>query len=381
MKNNMFKTLLLLTLVSLNLQPSFAQENILEIPDETKERWFQVEVIVFQHTALKDLRAEDWPEQTVHIDYSEVVDFLSPLPRIINKRGSRESIPENLSPETEIPSKSINPLSFKLKRSELPFIPLNKSFNQMNEQLASIKRSRKYRLLRHMVWRQPGESKSKAAAVRILGGDDFAKTFHADGEKIQAAVFSPLQNRFKEYSTDSLNTYSTGAQRLNTDDYFNALPEQNKLRPPYNTGLEKFAKIQPHVWELDGFIKIHLRRYLHINLDLKIKQIQDKFIIAEQFNSFVETETFLETEPEDSGISINWNEAGATEDSENSFINEENLVEETIKVEYLQPYQLLQKRRVRSKEVHYFDHPVLGVMVLITPYDNKPEPAQEESEE
>jgi hypothetical protein len=32
------------------------------------------------------------------------------------------------------------------------------------------------------------------------------------------------------------------------------------------------------------------------------------------------------------------------------------------------------RRRIRSKELHYLDHPVMGMLLLITPYE-KPEQA------
>jgi hypothetical protein len=34
-------------------------------------------------------------------------------------------------------------------------------------------------------------------------------------------------------------------------------------------------------------------------------------------------------------------------------------------------YQLSQTRKMRSKEVHYIDHPVIGVLVLATPYESQ----------
>jgi hypothetical protein len=34
-------------------------------------------------------------------------------------------------------------------------------------------------------------------------------------------------------------------------------------------------------------------------------------------------------------------------------------------------YHLTESRRMRSKELHYLDHPVLGVLLLVTPYEGK----------
>jgi hypothetical protein len=39
--------------------------------------------------------------------------------------------------------------------------------------------------------------------------------------------------------------------------------------------------------------------------------------------------------------------------------------------------RLRQQRRMRSKELHYFDHPRFGVIALITPYEPEPEPELE----
>ncbi|MGB5299133.1 MAG: CsiV family protein, partial [Thiogranum sp.] len=39
--------------------------------------------------------------------------------------------------------------------------------------------------------------------------------------------------------------------------------------------------------------------------------------------------------------------------------------------------RLRQQRRMRSKELHYFDHPRFGVIALITPYQPEPEPEPE----
>jgi hypothetical protein len=44
-------------------------------------------------------------------------------------------------------------------------------------------------------------------------------------------------------------------------------------------------------------------------------------------------------------------------------------------VEALPEIRLTEQRRMRSKELHYFDNPRFGVIALITPYEAPPEPA------
>ena len=36
-------------------------------------------------------------------------------------------------------------------------------------------------------------------------------------------------------------------------------------------------------------------------------------------------------------------------------------------------FRLVSERRIRSRELHYFDHPVFGVLVLITPFQSTPQ--------
>lgn len=45
-------------------------------------------------------------------------------------------------------------------------------------------------------------------------------------------------------------------------------------------------------------------------------------------------------------------------------------------------FRLQEKRRMRSRELHYFDHPRFGMIAMVTPYDapeDEPEPEPEES--
>ncbi len=80
---------------------------------------------------------------------------------------------------------------------------------------------------------------------------------------------------------------------------------------------------------LSGYIKLILSRYLHLKIDL---------VYHEQANEISEQ--------------IFSNEFG-----------EDELLPDV--------FQILQTRRLRSKELHYIDHPVISIIALITPYKLK----------
>ena len=85
---------------------------------------------------------------------------------------------------------------------------------------------------------------------------------------------------------------------------------------------------------LDGYLRIVLSRYLHADFNLVYK-------------------TGLPLTPMTTTISANQDEDGdAINTAEPAIVS----------------YQLQQTRKMRSKEVHYIDHPVLGVVILAWPY-------------
>lgn len=85
---------------------------------------------------------------------------------------------------------------------------------------------------------------------------------------------------------------------------------------------------------LDGYLKIILSRYLHANFDL---YYQTGLPLTSVINTPIET-------TEEDGDVIKSNEP--------VIVN----------------YRLQQTRKMRSKEVHYIDHPVIGIVLLAWPF-------------
>ena len=137
------------------------------------------------------------------------------------------------------------------------------------------------------------------------------------GGKVYSNSYSSI-DQFKDVNPASVATATNSAQA----------PAERKVMPK---GL----------YELEGKITVTLSRYLHTNAELVLRKPATPIEILEQ-----------STNP------------GLLEDTP----------EELIEGQLLLNYGLNEKRRMRSKKLHYLDSPQFGMLVLITPYQ-APEPA------
>jgi hypothetical protein len=132
-------------------------------------------------------------------------------------------------------------------------------------------------------------------------------------------------------------------------------------KPPSNPGSDPQQygfyvdgiKTGPQYYWLSGTLKLSVSRYLHFETDLHMKLRTTRQEVIEQSPA-----------PEDSG-------------GFGSFFGmSKEPTPITIERPVLQDYRFYESRRMRSKEIHYFDNPLMGVIVKVTPYEPEP-PAPE----
>jgi len=145
--------------------------------------------------------------------------------------------------------------------------------------------------------------------------------------------------------------------------------EQQRAPALLITGGEQFGE---H-YELEGSITLSLARYLHLHTHLWYTQFQPNF--GQPRGTWPElprrpnTRTLPEAEPDmeqwqrpwDSSRSSAWDLSLNTRSDQRSFLQEEYLPNRIV--------TLTQQRRMRSRELHYIDHPLFGILVEITPYE------------
>jgi len=243
------------------------------------------------------------------------------------------------------------------EQSNVPYI-IDKDAFQLTDIYKQLRRSREFRPLMHIAWRQPVYRVKQATPVRLYAGEHLAQRYQeqlslyqeqqellAEQEATIAALVG--ENNVENLSNEQVNqsqeirtskllniinnadTYPDDVEQLlaqteqNNQLYYSLLSQTEEMT------VGPTEPIQP--WFLDGFFRLHLHRnYLNITAD---------FNILGKTVAEYESEALLPNAQQTEFETINFS----------------------------------QKRRIISKEIHYFDHPHMGMIVQVRRY-NKPEP-------
>ncbi|MEZ8387290.1 peptidoglycan binding protein CsiV [Vibrio splendidus] len=174
---------------------------------------------------------------------------------------------------------------------------------KLTPQKDKLRKHAGFEVLMHTAWRQGDQGKSSAPVFHIQAGKDFSKQFNADGSE-KGAITAGSADGFQEETID---------------------------KPLY---------------ELDGKLQIYVQHYLYAEttLDLKAPSVREVTLQEQQ----------IELDSPVSGAESNVQVGNLTE------------ISPTVEVEeFLKSYRMNQKRRMRSTETHYLDHPLLGMVIQV----------------
>jgi hypothetical protein len=176
--------------------------------------------------------------------------------------------------------------------------------------------SSRYELLMHTAWRQPGLEREQALPVWIRGGRIYGSEYTSIDSKIEFLESMPEAGSKNADGT----SYEFDEQTLESIEL--QLLEQ------------KSTQRHQGLYELEGKITIALSRYLHAYTDLVLRRPR------------------LSVDPVTSN-SVQ-NRALAAYSADTRILNNHSLKE---------------RRRMRSKNLHYLDNPEFAMLILITPYE------------
>lgn len=260
---------------------------------------YDVEVIVFEHLEADASGSERWRPEVVVPRIADATAFDADGPRA----ERLQALPEG-------------------------FERLPQDQAQLGDAAKRLNESRRYRVLRHAIWRQPALEKDKAVALRFAAGKPMTLEIPA------SAYPKPPQADVSDTASASDPATASSSGRI------------YRLERSFGAGILGPRLREAEVLPLDGTLKLVVSRYLHLHADLV-------------FTTEVHWRdgTGSGTPPASAHV-----EAAAATEGPTHMTRGPN-------GRPLLSYDFQQQRRMRSGELHYLDHPVIGLLVKVTPHE------------
>ena len=275
--------------------------------------WYQIELIIFEYTNTKNVETEVWQPQPGNPEQDLSLELMD----------SKTMLEQSIIPD--------------------PYLLLDPEEFQLTQEYNLLRSSRQRNPLLHLAWRQPANSKDESIPIRIHGG----KLYSIQPEYNETPM-PDTSLGFGDFLGDILGSENIETQ---TDE-----PEDNDPE----TSKELLEQIE-------GTIRISRARYLHVWTDL-IYRIPSTDIESISYSRNSQN-TYIQDTYSQNMDAINSYESNTDFDSIN-----------TNQTAYNQPFanfRLQDHRRMRSKELHYIDHPLFGIIVKAMPYELPEAPAEE----
>lgn len=296
------------------------------IAQDEPVRWYQVELLFFLNNNQAGLDSESWPELAPRISHDESIALNGKAPQRIDDAAPGQAL-------------------------ETPFHRLPVGELQLQEQWDRLKRASAYNPFLLLGWRQPIPESKRGTAVYLQGETP-----------IRDLVAQQLETLPPVFSGRPLEESDTGDQRL-----------------------EDIMAVMPDIALFDANITVTRGRYLHLNLEAAMRTPQwalrsDETQI-EPLALPADTQTTADTQ------AVKEETAEPTYSEDLQAVIEQGQLQLPISEDPLEWSQLMssidgkisgyamkERRRMRSQELHYLDHPRFGVLAYISRYT--PERAQ-----
>jgi len=283
---------------------------------QAEQRWFEVELLMFQ-------RDVDIQNITEHLSSEQIVVDTSNSISLLKASNTGACLEGQTCLSSSNPT-VIGGAQFDAQGNH--FKRLGSSRLQLTAQRQSLEKHANFNPVLHMAWRMPVARGTSAKPLHIFAGKNLALT-------IPTATLNTQQgNQQQEIQAGELLATNTVVDNTaSTDDTLAAIG----------------ATEARDKWEIDGNFKIYLDHYLYIDSQLIIRKA-----ITETIEAPAQTVEIID---DNNDVQI----AKFEDTTQTALVDE--VKQETIIKEVL----FDQSRRLRSEEIHYLDHPLLGIIVQI----------------
>lgn len=305
------------------------------------QNWYQVEIIVFSqsHPDLFSQSAseEQWPD-SFHPDWP------SPLVRL--------NSPESVSPALR---------------------PLSASSRALNADAADLRFASGYELLWHQAWLQPMLNESESPWIQVQAGAD------SSGRYVLEGALRVYLERFLHLDSDLWLSQFSAVEEVFPEDVEATietpfgLPESRLAIPACAYYIEKWPPgVAMEVPQLEPGTLLENWWFPPFDCSIEAIELPAGLPLGKALNPYLQVELpsirfevakGLEAGP----VEIHEARPLFIDNSPAPLAGTEDILDRSWQISQIIP--LRQSRRMRSGEVHYLDHPRLGILALITPVE------------
>ena len=326
------KKSLISLLVGLSVGSSFA------VNAADQERWFEVEVILFERNINPAKVTEHW-DQAVYPTYSKknkdpmslfinndnlitpngndnidtqaiasdtttaglqptLIDDSDTLP-IYGEDNDRQTVAKtdinsDIIKSTNVVIDGAN-LKNSVKDPALQIVPANEL--QLNEQFSALNNHANYNVVLHSAWRMQPKTRKDAIPIRLFAGQNYQQQYQLNGNVINQPVTASAQT-----TTAITGNASTIINESNIIDLDNAATIDDGVIVQASS-VEMITALAPAepttpVWKIDGELTIYLEHYLYAKTNLFVRKEGTKVISATQVDGVKPTEEEIITNAE-----------------------------------------------------------------------------------
>lgn len=258
---------------------------------------------------------------------------------------------QNVNYQVVEPSQRLTKIPLQINAAELPgelLIPhlLDSESLQLKELVKKIRWQKKLTPKLHLGWRQQVRARHLAKPLHLFAGQDYSDRYHRDGSQIVERT-----------------TLELGSPPLLQAD---SMPGVNSVSQYQAVATPEIPQILEPLWEIDGLFNVYLNHYLFIEVNINkkipesVKMILDPELQISQ-EALDERGDSEQGQLVDTGISLTKSLAHQQAAKPDEARRKTVIAD----VPWLVNHTLSQHRRVKSKQIHYFDHPDLGIIVQI----------------
>ena len=288
-----------------------------------EERWFEVELLLFQRNVdINDVK-EDFSikDSIVNTDKSIPLlkmqkDTLCDINEKMQNNGQENCVQKKLSRLPVLVNNSI------FDSENNGFKLLDNDQLQLTPQRKKLEQHAAFTPLLHLAWRMPVKSKVRSIPIHLIAGENFTNT------PPHVAQNKQISSSEQMLTNEPLPPDALFGNKITATDNNNMLQTQNVK--------------QADKWTIDGNLKIYLQHYLFIDSQLIVRQKTTQNINTHNSNIEVINEV-----------------------NDVQFINDLNNTSTAQQKTVIKEALFDQNRRLRSEEIHYFDNPLMGMIIQI----------------